>query len=68
MIIALIAATWDEIRQNIRNRRNKRSNDALIRLNSLQEQSISILQKRYGYTREQATSELHKHYSKARLR
>jgi hypothetical protein len=32
-----------------------------------QERSISILQKRFGYTREKAKSELSKHYSKARL-
>ena len=68
MIIALIAATWDEFRQNIRNRRDKRSNDKFNKLNGPQKQSITILQKRYGYTREQAKSELHKHYSKARLR
>jgi hypothetical protein len=45
----------------------KRSDEQLIRMNSKQEQSISILQNRYGYTREQAASEFKKHYSRARL-
>jgi hypothetical protein len=45
----------------------KRRNDHLIKVNNLRERSISILQKRYGYTKEQATSELDKHYPRAWL-
>jgi uncharacterized protein YjbJ (UPF0337 family) len=45
----------------------KRSDDRLIKANNKREQSIGILQKRYGYTKEKATSELDEHYPKARL-
>ena len=45
-----------------------KSGDAqLARNNGKREQSIEILQKRYGYTKEKASSEFTKHYSKARL-
>ena len=57
----------DEIRQKIIHWQEKRRDDQLIKFNRLHERSISILQKRYGYSREKATSELIKHYSKARL-
>jgi len=53
--------------EKIRNWWKKRSDDRLIRGNSKREQSIGILQKRYGYTKEKATSELDQHYPKARL-
>jgi hypothetical protein len=67
MILAPIESRWDEFRRKIRNWRNKRGNDQLLKANRVHERSIRILQKRYGYTREQAASELSKHYSKARL-
>ncbi|HEX5941402.1 MAG TPA: hypothetical protein VFY66_03955 [Anaerolineales bacterium] len=57
----------DGIRQTIINWQEKRHNDQIIKFNTVHERSISILQKRYGYTREQATSQLIKHYSKAWL-
>ena len=57
----------DEIRQKIINWQNKRRNDQLIKFDRVHQRSISILQKRYGYTREEATSELIKHYPKAWL-
>ena len=57
----------DEIRQKIINWQEKRRDDQLTKFNRVHERSISILQKRYGYTREKATSELIKHYSKAWL-
>lgn len=63
----IIESKWDEFRQKIINRLNRRHQDQLANLNRAQERSISILQKRYGYTREQATAEFHKHYSKAWL-
>lgn len=67
MIIATIELKWNEFRQNILNRRNKRRNDQLNRVNSVRERSIKLLQQRYGYTKEKATSELKKHYSKTWL-
>ena len=57
----------DGIRQTIINWQEKRRNDQMIRFNKIHERSITILQKRYGYTREQATSQLIKHYSNAWL-
>jgi hypothetical protein len=45
----------------------KRNDDRLVKANNKRAQSIGILQKRYGYTKEKATSELDKHYPKARL-
>jgi hypothetical protein len=57
----------DEFRQKIINWWNKHREDQLDRVDRTQERSISILQKRYGYTREQAAYELNKHYSKAWL-
>ncbi|HEX6269857.1 MAG TPA: hypothetical protein VFZ43_06450 [Anaerolineales bacterium] len=63
----VLETKWDEFRRKVLNWRNKHRNDQLIKVNSAQERSIRILQKRYGYTREKATSELKKHYSKAWL-
>jgi hypothetical protein len=45
----------------------KRNNNQITKANSKREQYIGILQKRYGYTKEKATSELDEHYPKARL-
>ena len=45
----------------------KRGEDQLTKTNSKRELFIRVLQKRYGYTKEQATSELDEHYPKARL-
>ena len=47
--------------------RKKRRDNQISKANSKREQSIGILQKRYGYTKEKATSELDEHYPKARL-
>ena len=58
---------WFQFNQRIINWRKKRHEDERATLERAEEHSISILQKRYGYTREQATIELHKHYSKAWL-
>ena len=58
---------WDEFRQKIINWRKKRRDDQLIKVNSVNERSITILQKRYGYTREKAIDELNKHYLSAWL-
>ena len=45
----------------------KRRNDQLTEVNGLHERSIRVLQKRYGYTREEATYQLDKHYPNAWL-
>lgn len=67
MTIAIIELKWDEFRQTMLNWESKRHNDRVMRVNSVHERSISILQKRYGYTREQATYQLDKHYARAWL-
>ena len=67
MIIAVIELKWGKFHQNILNWWNKRRNDQPIKVDLARERSISILQKRYGYTREEATSQLNKHYSRAWL-
>ena len=67
MVNTAIKLKWDEFHRNVLNRWNQRHNDQLRKMNSMNERSISILQKRYGYTREEAVSELSKHYPKAWL-
>jgi hypothetical protein len=58
---------WDEFYRNIFSWWNKRRNDQSTKVDRAYERSLSILQKRYGYTREEAESQLSKHYSKAWL-
>ena len=58
---------WFQFRERIIDWRQKRHQDERDVIDRARERSIGILQKRYGYTREQAASELDKHYSKARL-
>lgn len=67
MTNALIELKWFLFSQKIINLRNKHRNDQLTRADLAQERSISILQTRYGYSREKAASELDRYYSKARL-
>jgi len=67
MINDVIFEKWNELRSKIPKWRDKRSENQLFQVNSKREQSIGILQKRYGYTKEKAEFELSKHYSKARL-
>lgn len=54
---------WFQFRQRILRHRSDQS----VKVDHARERSISILQKRYGYDREKATSELDRHYSKAHL-
>lgn len=63
----VIESKWGGFRQNVHNWLNNRRNDQLIKVNSMRERSLSILQNRYGYTREQATYQLDKHYPVAWL-
>lgn len=67
MTNALIELKWFQFSQKIINLLNKHRNDQLTRADLAQERSISILQKRYGFTRERAAFELDRYYSKARL-
>jgi len=67
MIIAVIELTLDKFLHNVLNWRNKHRNDQIVKVNSVRERSLSILQKRYGYNREQAIYQLDKHYSRAWL-
>ena len=58
---------WNGFHRNIFNWWNKRRNDELTKVDRARERSIIILQKRYGYTKEEAASQLNKHYSRAFL-
>jgi hypothetical protein len=58
---------WFQFRQRMIDWLNKQSEDQLDTVERSEERSIGILQRRYGFTREQATSQLRKYYSKARL-
>lgn len=63
MIKGFAEVNWKKIRKW----RKKRRDNQITKANSKREQSIGILRKRYGYTKEKAASELDEHYPKARL-
>ena len=63
MINGFARVTWKKIREQWK----KRSDDYVTEASSKREQSIGILQKRYGYTKEKAASELDEHYPNAKL-
>ena len=67
MMSAVNKSKWDEFYRNVFYWWNKRHTEQSTKVDGAGERSISILQKRYGYTREEAISQLNKHYSKARL-
>ena len=67
MINDVIETRSKKLPSKIRNWWKKRGDDQLAKANSKREQSIGILQKRYGYTKEKASSELDEHYPKAIL-
>lgn len=67
MISAVIRLRWDKFHRKVLYWWNKPRNDQFVKANRLHERSLRILQKRYGYTIEQATYQLRKYYSKARL-
>lgn len=54
---------WAKFRGKVFNWRNKHRNGRSDKGNIVRERSISILQRRYGYTREQAIYQLDNHYS-----
>ena len=67
MVIAVVQSRWNEFRQNLIIGWNKRDDNRFDTMNTARERSIIILQKRYGYGREEAIYQLDKHYSKAWL-
>ncbi len=67
MINTVIELRWSEFRQKVLTWWDQRQSNQLGKVNNMRERSIRILQQRYGYTKEKATSELDKHYSKAWL-
>lgn len=67
MTSAVNKLQWDKFRRRFLTWWNKPRNDQRAKADRAYERSISILQKRYGYTREEATLQLNKHYSRARL-
>jgi hypothetical protein len=64
---AVNKSKWDGFYRNVFGWWNNRRHDQSNHGDRAYERSISILQKRYGYTREEARSQLDKHYSKAWL-
>lgn len=58
---------WFQFRERIIDWQRKHAEDQIAAVDPGEEHSISILQKRYGFTREQAIYQLRKYYSKARL-
>lgn len=67
MIIAGIKLKRDGFVWKLRNWRDQRRRAYLMTVNSARERSISILQDRYGYNREEAKYQFDKYYSKAWL-
>ena len=63
MINEVNKSKWNEFHQKFLSWLNKRRNDQFTKVDPAYEHSISILQKRYGYTREEAKSQLNGHYS-----
>jgi hypothetical protein len=67
MKLTMIGLRWHELRQQVFNGWTQRRSSQSVKMDGVREHSISILQKRYGYTREEATSQFDKHYSRAWL-
>jgi hypothetical protein len=67
MVIPVAQSRWNKFRQNLIIEWNKRGDNRFARVNNVRERSIAILQKRYGYGREEAIYQLDKHYSTAWL-
>ena len=67
MKTAIAELKWFRFHQRIIDWRKSRHDDQLATLDRAEERSIRILQKRYGYTQEQAKYQLRKYYSQAWL-
>ena len=58
---------WFQFRERIIAWQKKLAEDQLVTVDPGEERSVVILQKRYGFTREQAIYQLRKYYSKTRF-
>ena len=58
---------WFQFRERMIDWQKKHAEDQPVTVDPGEERSIIILQKRYGFTREQAIYQLRKYYSRARL-
>lgn len=67
MKTAVTELKWFQFRERIIDWQKKHAEDQFATVAPNEEHSLSILQKRYGFTREQALYQLRKYYSKARL-
>jgi hypothetical protein len=67
MLGKFINAKWQMFYGNIQKWAAERRQSQLSEANKRHEQYVSILQKRYGYTRQKATEELEKYYTKVRF-
>jgi uncharacterized protein YjbJ (UPF0337 family) len=67
MLHKFINSQWQMFYGNIQKRVAQYRQSQLIEADNKHEQYVSILQKRYGYTREKAVYELKKRYSKVRF-
>lgn len=67
MIHDAIGMKWQVSHGKTRKWWNRPGDDQSIRVESKRERLIKILQKRYGYSKEKAASELDTTYSQARL-
>ena len=67
MKIAVPELKWFQFRERIIAWQKQQAEERPVTVDPGEERPISILQKRYGFTREQAIYQLRKYYSKARL-
>lgn len=67
MIDDTVKENWIVYLGKIRKSWNRHSANQLIEVKNRHERYIGILQKRYGYSHEKATSELSNNYSKVKL-
>jgi hypothetical protein len=58
---------WFQFRRRILHWQNRYHSNQSAAVDHARERSINILQKRYGYNRDEAILELDRHYSKAHL-
>lgn len=67
MVRTTIGSKWDVFRRKVLHWQDNQRSEQFSKGDRARERSIGILQKRYGYTREEAISQLDKHYSGAWL-
>jgi uncharacterized protein YjbJ (UPF0337 family) len=67
MLYKFINSKWQMVYGNTKKWVAQRRQAQLIKNSNKHEQYVSIIQKRYGYTKEKATDELKKHYKKVKF-